>query len=95
MYNTADLRSDDGGFNIKLIMKVFKFVLWFIVILTMAVSIAFWTVVTFAMLIRLIFFTSEFNGECVLMFTVLPMLLYSLYMWPKKYSRDLINNIKR
>ena len=76
-------------------MKVFKYILWLIVILTMAVSIAFWTVVTFAMLVRLIFFTSEFNDECVLMFTVLPMLLYSLYMWPKRYSRDLINNIKR
>lgn len=76
-------------------MKVFKFILWFIVILTMAISIAFWTVVTFAMLVRLVFFTSTFNCECVLIFTVLPMLLYSLYMWPKKYSRDLINKIKR
>ena len=76
-------------------MKVFKFILWFIVILTMAISIAFWTVVTFAMSVRLIFFASAFNSEDVLIFTVLPMLLYSLYMWPKKYSRDLINKIKR
>lgn len=73
-------------------MKVFKFILWFVVILAMAISIVVWTIFTFVMLIRHI---STFNSEDVLILTVLPMLLYSLYMWPKKYSRDLINNIKR
>lgn len=73
-------------------MKVFKFVLWFIVILAMATSIVVWTIFTFVMLIRTV---SAFNSEDILILTVLPMLLYSLYMWPKKYSRDLINKIKR
>lgn len=60
--------------------------------LTMAVSIAFWTVATFVTLVRL---TSAFTSEDVLILTVLPILLYSLYMWSTKYSRDLIDKIKR
>ena len=75
-------------------MKTVKFIIWFIVIVSFAVSIAFYSLVSFICALRLLLGFWQGDDMEIMAIAAIPMLVYCWIMWVRRESINLINKIK-
>lgn len=75
-------------------MKAVRYFIWFIVIISCAVSLAFYSLVSFVCALRLLLGFWQGDDMEAMAIAAIPMLVYCWTMWVRKESINLINKIK-
>lgn len=75
-------------------MKTVRHIIWFIVIMSCTVSMAFYSLVSFICVLRLLLGFWQGDDMEVMTIAAIPMLAYCWTMWVRRESINLINKIK-